>query len=43
MGEGKLVTKEGKICLANLGLQSLFKRLDIELTQRLITVNDGFY
>ena len=32
-----------KVCLANLGLQSFFRQVDIELNQRLITVSLGSY
>ena len=41
-GEGKLVTEADKVYLANLGLQSLFRQVDIELNQRLITAKCGF-
>ena len=40
-GEGKPVTKADKECLANLGSQSLFRQVSIELNQRLITVSVG--
>ena len=42
-GEGKPVKKEDKVCLANLGLQSLFRQVDIELNQRLVTATVGSY
>ena len=43
MGEDKPVTEADKVCLANLGLQSLFRQVDIELNQRLITASMGSY
>ena len=42
-GEGKPVKQEDKVCLANLGLHSLFRQVDIELNQRLITASVGSY
>ena len=42
-GEGKPVTKDDKVCLANLGLQTLFRQVDIELNQRLVTATVGSY
>ena len=42
-GEGKPVTEAYKVCLPNLGLQSLFRQVDIELNQRLITASMGSY
>ena len=42
-GEDKPVTEVDKVCLANLGLQSLFRQVDIELNQRLITASVGSY
>ena len=42
-GEGKALGKDDKVCLANLGLQSLFRQVDIELNQRLVTATVGSY
>ena len=41
--EDKPVTEADKVCLANLGLQGLFRQVDIELNQRLITMSVGSY
>ena len=41
--EDKPVTEVDKLCLANLGLQSLFRQVDIELNRRLITMSMGSY
>ena len=43
MGEAKPVRQADKVCLANLGLQSMFRQVDIELNQRLITASIGCY
>ena len=37
------MTEADKVCLANLGLQSLFRQVDIDLNQRLITASVGPY
>ena len=42
-GEGKALISGDKVCLANLGLQSLFRQVDIELNQRLVTATVGSY
>ena len=42
-GEGKVVKKDDKVCLTNLGLQTLFRQVNIELNQRLVTATVGSY
>ena len=41
--DGTPLLKEDKVCLVNLGLHSLFKQVDIDLNQRLVTASVGSY
>ena len=41
--DGTPSLKKDKVCLGNLGLHSLFRQVDINLNQRLITASIGSY
>ena len=41
--DGKPIAGSDKVCLVNLGLQSLFRQVDVDLNQTLITASVGSY